>query len=211
MLSEMTESGEFTATSRGEEGESLQLRTFGRRLDLSRRLIINDDLGLFGDTTRALGEAAATTESQLMADLLTGSDTLSDGTALFHATRDNIVSMAAHASDPMPLLGALSAARLAMRQQKNLDGATPIQAIPRFIVAGPEMETELEQLLATNVYSPSPQDVNPFAGKLQLLIDPRIEGSEWFVFADPSQCAVFNIARLERRRSSIIYAQTRKV
>ena len=197
MLAEMTESGEFTAVSRGEEGEALQLRTFGRRLDLSRRLIINDDLALFGDTTRALGEAAAQTEAALMADLLTGSDALSDGTALFHASRGNIVDVAAAAGDlaAQPLLWALSQARLTMRQQKNLDGSTPIAATPKFIVAGPEMETRLEQIL-TPVNNVAQADANVFVGKLSLLIDPRIEGDDWFVFADPAQAHVFNIAHL---------------
>ncbi len=190
-LAEMTESGEFTAVSRGEEGETLQLRTFGRRLDLTRRLIVNDDLALFGDTTRALGEAAAATEAQLMADLLTGSDPLSDGVTLFHASRGNIVAVAAN-PDQIALVAALSQARQIMRGQWNLDGITPIQAAPKFIVAGPAQETVIEQLLATTIYPPSGLDTNPFAGKLQLLIDPRIQGNTWFLLADPAQCGVFN-------------------
>lgn len=197
VLAEMTESGEFTAVSRGEEGETLQLRTFGRRLDLSRRLIINDDLALFGDTTRALGEAAAQTEAALMADLLTGSDPLSDGTALFHASRGNIVDVSDATGDlaAQPLLWALSQARLTMRQQKNLDGITPIAATPRYIVAGPEMETTLEQLL-TPVNNVAQGDANVFVGKLSLLIDPRIEGDDFYIMADPAQAHVFNIAHL---------------
>lgn len=199
MLAEMTESGEFTAVSRGESGEDLQLRTFGRRLDLSRRLIINDDLGLFGDTTRALGEAAAQTEAALMADLLTGNDKLSDGTVLFHASRGNIISLSDADPADWPsgtaLFWALSQARLTMRQQKNLDGITPIAATPRYIVAGPEMETRLEQIL-TPVNNVAQSDVNTFVGKLSLLIDPRIEGEDWFIFADPAQAHVFNVAHL---------------
>lgn len=48
-LQPMTEQGEFTATSRAEHGESMKLATFGRRFDVSRQLIIDDDLGLLGD------------------------------------------------------------------------------------------------------------------------------------------------------------------
>lgn len=200
MLAEMTESGEFTAISRGEEGETLQLRTFGRRLDLSRRLIINDDQNLFGDTTRALGEAAAQTEAALMADLLTGDDTLSDGLPLFDDTRGNVISVADAVDaggflSAQPLLWALSQARLVMRQLKNLDGITPIAATPKYIVAGPELETEIEQLLS-EVYAPSQGDVNPFVGKLALLVDPRIEGRDWYLFADPARAHVFDIAHL---------------
>lgn len=194
-LAEMTESGEFTAVSRAEEGETLQLRTFGRRLDLSRRLIVNDDLGLFGDTARALGEAAAATEAGLMADILTGGDNLSDGQPLFHSSRGNIVDVddAAGPLQAQPLLWALSKARSILRGLKNLDGVTPIAATPRFIVAGPEMETALEQLMLP-VANVAQADVNPLAGKLQILIDPRLSGGDWYVFSDPARAAVFNRA-----------------
>ncbi len=187
MLAEMTESGEFTATSRGEEGETLQLRTFGRRLDLTRKLIINDDLGLFADTTRALGEAAAATEAQLMVDLLLGTDKLSDGQRLFHASRSNIVAPAGD------VIEALTAGRLVLRKQTNLDGKTPIQATPKYVVCGPSMETKLEIALMT-IQPTDTASVNPHAGKYQLLVDPRITDDTWFVFADPAQCAVFNQA-----------------
>lgn len=189
-LEELTEHGEIRATSRGEEGETIQLRTFARRFDLTRKLIVNDDLGLFGDVTRELGESAAATEADLCAQQLLGDGTLSDGTPLFHASRANIVTAAG--SD---LIADLSAARLALRRQKGLDGITPISVTPRYIVAGPAMETELEKVLAA--INPADSDsVNPFAGRLQLLIDPRIEDADWYVFADPARAAVFNLAHL---------------
>ncbi|WP_343039856.1 HK97 family phage prohead protease [Paracoccus limosus] len=190
MLEELTESGEIKATSRGEQGETLQLRTFARRLDLTRRLIINDDLGLFGDVTRALGEAAAATESALMFDTLTGAGTLSDGQPLFHASRENIAEYAA-----VDLVGGLSNARKVLRGQRNLDGVTPIMATPRYVIAGPDMETDLEKALGV-ITPPDVDSFNPFASKLQLLIDPRIEGTSFYVAADPAQCAVFNLAHL---------------
>ncbi|WP_294929270.1 HK97 family phage prohead protease [uncultured Paracoccus sp.] len=190
MLEELTESGEITATSRGEEGEPLQLRTFARRLDLTRRLIVNDDLGLFGDVSRALGEAAAATESQLMFEQLTGGNTLSDGLGLFDVARENTGTYAVE-----ELVAALSSARMILRGQRNLDGVTPIQATPRYIVAGPEMETALEKMLGV-ITPPDVDSFNPFASKLQLLIDPRIEGDSFYVVADPAQCAVFNLAHL---------------
>lgn len=187
-LEELSESGEITATSRGEEGEPLSLRTFARRIDLSRRLIVNDDLGLFADITRAFGEAAAATEAQLMVDLLTGSNTLSDGVPLFDASRDNVLAQSP--GDELDLLGW---ARRLLRGQRNLDGATPIQATPKFVVCGPEQETQMERILAA-IQPNETAAVNPFAGKLQLLLEPRLEGDSWYVFSDPAQCAVFNRA-----------------
>ncbi|RQP06438.1 MAG: hypothetical protein D1H97_07115 [Paracoccus sp. BP8] len=57
----MTEHGEFTHTSRAESGETLTLKTFGRAINVSRKLLIDDDLGLLGDMTSAMGQAAAQT------------------------------------------------------------------------------------------------------------------------------------------------------
>lgn len=190
MLEELSESGEITATSRSEEGETLRLRTFARRLDLTRRLIVNDDLSLFGDATRALGEAAAATESALMFEQLTGSHTLSDGLGLFHASRENVDEYAA-----ADLVAALSQARMILRGQRNLDGVTPIQATPRYVICGPAMETALEKALGV-ITPPDADSFNPFASKLQLLVDPRIEGDSFYVAADPAQCAVFNLGHL---------------
>lgn len=65
-LEEMTEHGEFTHTSCAEAGESMQLGTFRRAINVSRKLLIDDDLGLWGDMTAAIGEAAAQTEAQIL-------------------------------------------------------------------------------------------------------------------------------------------------
>lgn len=199
-LAEMTESGEFTAVSRGEEGETLQLRTFGRRLDLSRRLIVNDDLGLFGDTTRALGEAAAQTEAALMAELVTGDDKLSDGKSLFHATRANAVSYTPQGSSVtrgdayLAMLEALAEARKILRTQKGLDGETFIAARPKFIVAGPEAETLIGNLLDWDPSYASTLDVLTWRKELTPLIDPRISGHDVYLLADPASVPVFNQA-----------------
>lgn len=196
-LEEMTESGEFKAVSRGEEGETLQLRTFGRRLDLSRRLIVNDDLSLFADTTRALGEAAAQTEAALMAGLLTGNDKLSDGKALFHTSRGNILTYDAGAERGeayMSLILALGEGRKIMRNQKNLDGVTPIVARPKYVVAGPEVESLLGSITDYDSSFVNPLDALTWRKEISVLIDPRITDHSVYLAADPASCAVFNQA-----------------
>ncbi|RWR12046.1 phage major capsid protein [Paenirhodobacter populi] len=196
-LEEMTESGEFKAVSRGEAGESLQLRTFGRRLDLSRRLIVNDDLSLFADTTRALGEAAAQTEAALMADLLTGNDKLSDGKALFHASRGNVLTYAVDAERAaayMSLILALDEGRKIMRNQKNLDGVTPIVARPKYVIAGPETESLLGSITDYDSSFVNPLDMLTWRKEISVLIDPRITDKTIYLAADPAACAVFNQA-----------------
>jgi HK97 family phage prohead protease len=182
-LEEIAESGEIKATSRAESGESMSLKTFARAINVSRNLLVNDDLNLLGDMTAAFGEAAAQTEADEMVALLTSNPNLSDGTPVFDASRGNLAAAGAAPSETT-----LSAARKAMRGFKGLDGKTLISVTPKYLVVGPELETDAEKLLAA-IYAVTTGDVNAWTGKLSLLVEPRITDDQWFVFADPARVA----------------------
>lgn len=188
-LEELAESGEITHTSRAESGETMRLKTFARGVTVSRKLMIDDDLGLLGDMTAALGEAAAQTEADILVSLLTGNPNLSDGTAVFHASRGNI------GTSDGPSVASLTESRLAMRTRKGLDGATIIAAAPRYVLVPATLETDAEQVLAA-IQPSTVDDVNPFGGKLSLLVEPRLPGATWYVFADPARLAAMQYAYL---------------
>ncbi|MAQ36865.1 MAG: peptidase [Thioclava sp.] len=189
-LEEMAENGEFTATSRAEEGESINLKTFGRRIDLTRNLIINDDLNLLSDTVRAFGEAAAQTEAAIMVAMLTSNPDMRDGTPVFDASRGNIGETAG-----LPSKATLTENREAMRLRKGTDGKTIIDAPPRYLLVPADLETEAEEILAA-IQPGTTADVNPFAGKLKLLVEPRLPSGTWYLFADPGRLACLRYAYL---------------
>ena len=189
-LEEMAENGEFTATSRAEEGESINLKTFGRRIDLTRNLIINDDLNLLSDTVRAFGEAAAQTEAAIMVAMLTGNPEMRDGTPVFDASRGNIGDTAG-----LPSKATLTENREAMRLRTGTDGKTIIDAPPRYLLVPADLETEAEEILAA-IQPGTTADVNPFAGKLKLLVEPRLPTGTWYLFADPARLACLRYAYL---------------
>jgi phage head maturation protease len=199
-LEELTETGEITATSRAESGEIMRLSTFARRLDVSRKLMIDDDLNLFGDMTVALGQAAAQTEADIMVNLIVDNPDLRDGDPVFDAGRGNVSTAAALS------VAALGLARRAMRERKGLDGVTPISATPFALLLGPELETLAEQVLSS-IYAAEVGDVNPFAGKLRLLVEPRITGNDWWVFADPARLATLQHAYLSSAQGVQIQRQ----
>lgn len=70
-LEKITEAGEITHTTISEGGETLKLATYARAINLSRELLVNDDVNLLGDLTAAFGRAAAQTEADIMIALLT--------------------------------------------------------------------------------------------------------------------------------------------
>lgn len=191
-LEKVTEHGEIKALSTAEAKEGYALETFGGRFSLSRKAIVNDDLGAFSRWGEMMGQAAAETEAAQLLGLLTANSgngvKMSDGKTLFHADHGNIGAT---------LLTelALSAARQAMRTQKALDGVTPVNVVPRFLLVSPAMESEAERLLAA-IQPATVGDVNPFAGKLSLLVEPRLTGNGWYVFGDPSTAPVLEYAYL---------------
>jgi HK97 family phage prohead protease len=198
-LQKVTEAGEIKSTTLGEAAESYALDTYGSLFALSRKAIVNDDLGAFRDWGIAAGRAAAETEAALLWTLVAQSAGAGpvmgeDGKRLFHADHGNLAASGA-ASGAAIDETTLSAARLALRSMKGLDGKTPITATPKFLLVGPALETTAEKLLAA-ITPATTGDVNPFAGKLELLVEPRITGNAWYVFTDPAQLAVLEYAYL---------------
>ena len=193
-LAEVGEHGEVTHGSRAEAKESYKLRSFARIFSLSRQALINDDLGAFADFGSAAGRAAAETEADVLTALLTANSgagvTLDDGVALFNSAHGNLA-----ASGTAIDATALAAARLAMRSQKGLDGITPINATPKYLLVSPARETAAEIVLAT-IAPAQTSDVNVFSNRLTLLVEPRLSGNAWYVWSDPASLPTLEFAYL---------------
>lgn len=193
-LQPVTEAGEIKSVSHGEGAEGYKIITYGGILSLSRKLLLNDDFGIFGQSAALLGQQAAQTEANALISLLTQSSgagpVMSDGTRLFHADHGNLAASGGALS-----IDTLSTARAAMRTQKGLDKKSPVGVTPKYLVVGPAQETKAEQILAT-LNATEAENVNPFSGKLSLIVEPRITGNAWYVFGDPANAPVLEMAYL---------------
>lgn len=192
-LQKVNESGEYTHGSMLETKESYVLETFGRIFGISRQALVNDDLNAFGDMAVRLGVAAAEFEAKQLVTLLTSNPTMEDSNALFHADHGNLAGSAGALS-----VDTLGEARRSMRRQKGIDGNTPINAEPRYLLVPAALETDAEKVLAQLAAS-TVDEVNPFTGRLSLVVDPRLDDdseTRWYVFAEPSQLAVLEYAYL---------------
>lgn len=207
-LLEVPEGAEFKAGSIASSQESYRLRTFGRTFGITRQALVNDDLGAFADMVRAFGRSAAELQAKVLADLLTTATgvgpTMSDTKALFHADHGNLAGSGA-ALD----VTSLGAARAAMRLQKGQDGLTPINAEPRFILVPAALETKAEQVVAS-IAAATAADVNPFSGRLEVVVDPRLDGAytnsakAWYVFADPAALDTIEYAYLDGDEGPVV-------
>ena len=181
-LRKKLESGEFKRGALSEGKETYALETAGAIVTVSREALINDDLNAFGTLARRMGVASAEYENQTLVNILIANANLGDGVALFHSTHGNQSAAPAAISDVT-----LGDAKLAMRKQKGIDGKTPINCLPKFLLVPAAIEITALKYLAT--YAPATAaTVNPFAGTLDLIVDPRLDvdsASKWYLAADP--------------------------
>lgn len=186
-LTKVNEHGEYRNTTLTEAAASpWKLDTFGHVFGLSRQAMINDDLGIFLDIPSQLHEAAQLTEVAMVIDLLAANSgagpTMSDNVALFHSSHKNLAGSGAVLS-----VTSLGEARKAMRLQTNISGNV-INVSPKYLVVPCALETVAQQLLAS--ISPTEVDsVNPFAGRLELVTEPRLDAlsaQRWYLSADPA-------------------------
>ncbi|SOB98850.1 Mu-like prophage major head subunit gpT [Rhodobacter sp. JA431] len=182
-LDKVNEAGEFTRGTIAEAGEAFAVETYGKVFALTRQAFVNDDLGVLSNTARIQGTGAALTEAKLFASLLEKNaglgPTMQDGKTLFHADHGNIA-----ASGRAPNVTSLTEARTALRRQKGLSGEA-IQVQPAFLIVPPELETVAQQLVAA-INASSVDQVNPFAEKLDVLVDANLKSAtRWYLSAAP--------------------------
>jgi hypothetical protein len=188
MLVPVAEGGEIKRGTMGEEKQAFQLNELARIFALSRKALINDDLGGFADFLSAFTWLTSTTEAEYFYELISanayGGVKLSDGKTLFHADHGNLGAAAALS------VTSLGAARQAMRLQKNVNGTGRAGAVPAIILVGPALETTAEKVVA-EISAAQVDDVNPFSGKLKVIVENRYEGNGWWIFADPKSRPTF--------------------
>lgn len=196
LLEEIGEHGEIKSTTRSETKESYALRTFARMFGISRKALVNDDLGAFNDAARMFGQAAAQTEAAELVALLESNPNLDDNTPVFDVSRDNI-----DASNTPISIDAIGAARLSMRKLTDADG-TLISVGPKYLVVSAELETDAQQFIAA-YQAAHFADTNPFSN-LTVLVEPRLAAYSWYLFADPASAPVVEYAHLASAQGPII-------
>lgn len=203
-LEKVNEHGEFKQGALGDAAESYAVGTYGKIIGLSRQALVNDQLGAFADLANRFGRAASEFEAGFLVNLVTSNPVMSDSVALFHATHGNLAGTPAALS-----VASLGLARKAMRLQKGLDGTTPIDATPRYLVVPAALETVAEQLLAS-LTPHAVADVNPFSNKLELVVDPRLDAisvTAWYIAADQNMLDGLEYSYLEGQAGP--YIETR--
>ncbi len=199
-LAELPEGGEIKAGSMVEGKETIQLKTYARKLTLTRQMIYNDDLDAFTKLAQAFGIRASVLENNVVWAMFTAAAgagaTMGDGIALFHANHKNLNTGAGSALS----VDGLGVMRKALRNQVGLDGATLLNLELRHLVVPSSLETKAQQL-TTRTNAAKDSDVNPFVGAFQsVVVEPRLDAISATAFigvADPGLIDTLEYAYLE--------------
>lgn len=202
-LEKVNEHGEYKYGSLGEEGAPLKVGKFGKIIAITWEAIVNDDLSAMTRIPQALGAAAAQTESDVVWNLLLGNPNFVDGTPVFHADHGNLA-----ASGGAINTTTLAAARAAMRKQKSKAGHF-LNLGPEYLVVGPDKELEAYQFTSSNYVPAKNADINDSRNaSLQVIVDARITGNQWYLYAAPGLVDTFEYAYLEGEQG--VFTETRE-
>ena len=192
-LEKVLEGGEFRRGTVGEGREQYQLATYGRVFAVTRQTLINDDMDAFSRVPMLFGRSARDLESDLVYEHFLGNPEMHDGNDLFSGDHDNTGSGAIDIAN-------VGSGRAAMRKQKGLDGKQRINVQARYLMVPAALETTADQFVSTNMLADQFGDINVFAGRLQVISEPRLDDDSeerWYLVADPAQIDTLEYAYLE--------------
>lgn len=197
-----------------EETAKNQLETYGKKFCLTRKMIINDDLGAFMKVPTAMGNRAARLIDQLFFSRLLANPTQSDGKALFSNAHKNLLGGVSSALSADSLKKAIQL----FLDQVDADGQ-PIAVEPKYLLvptALKHLAVELTQG-ATLIMSGSDNAVRPALNvladeNLQVVSSPYLgnsayEGASqtgWYLFGDPKTIDTWEIGFLKGKRTPTV-------
>lgn len=202
-LEKVNEHGEYKYGSVSEARETYAIASYGKIVALTRQTLINDDLSAFTRLPEMFGRAAADLESDTVWGIITANAALADSIALFHASHGNLPTGAAIS------VAQLGVCRAAMRVQTSLDGRK-INVTPRYLLVPAALETIAQQFTSQAYAASASSSINPFAGALQVLAEPRLDTASttaWYMAADPAQIDTIEYAYLEGNQG--VYLETK--
>ena len=206
--------GEIKDGSLTEEKSTNQLETYAKKFCLTRKMIINDDLGAFMKVPTAMGNRAARLIDQLFFARLLANPAQGDGQNLFSAAHANLLTGATSALG----VDSLQAAIKLFLDQKDADGQ-PISIEPKYLLVPTDLKFKAVELTkgTSFVIAGDTDTIRPALNSLadeniQVVSSPYLANSAyagnsntaWYLFGDPAQTDTFEIGYLKGKRTPTI-------
>ena len=207
--------GEIKDGGVSEEKAVNQLDTYAKKFCLTRKMIINDDLGAFLKVPTAMGNRAARLVDQLFFTRLLANPTMPDGKPLFASNHKNLLSGATSALSADSLKKAIQL----FLNQTDADGQ-PISVEPSILLVPTALKFLAQELTqgptlvmsggAENTIRPS---VNVLANEgLTIVSSPYLSNTKydgasetaWYLFGKPGTVDTFEIGYLKGKRTPTV-------
>jgi hypothetical protein len=200
----VNEAGEFrnVAIPDGEKA-SITADTKGMIINLTRQAIVNDDLGAFVGLAAQLGRSARRTIEAAVYTYLASNPTVK-GSELFTDARANLFasgSTAPRNTQTAPTVAAVELMRQAMAKQKDIGANDYLDLRPSIFVGNLAYGTEMKVVNEAQ-FDPTSgtKDTRPNTsrGLIRDIVEtPRITTNYWYLFADPADAPVIEVAFLD--------------
>jgi len=189
--------------------ETTTAKTRGAIIDISRQMIINDDMGAFNRLATSLGRSAARSIEVAVYALLAENSglgpTMSDTYTLFHANHGNIGGGDAIAE------AALIADKVLMKSQMDINGVDYLDLEPNVLLVPIALEdtarrlNESQFIVNSNGNGTIPNLVNGLFR--QVVGTPRLSGTRRYMFADPTMEPVIQVSFLDGNQNPYLEMQ----
>lgn len=184
-LEEILEDGEYKYGAVDESQEQYAIATYGKMFRISRKAIINDDLGALTDIPSKHGEAAARKIGDIAYAVLTANSAMGDGVALFHADHYNLATAASVIG-----VAGMAAGIKAMALQKDMKGKRSLNIRPEFVLAPRSVEASAEVFFTSEKFDATDAGAtrtNIYAGpKFTRIYDARLDDdslTSWYLLS----------------------------
>ena len=214
-LDEVSEDGEYKYGQFSENGETIQLATFGKLFAISRQAIINDDLGMFTRIPSSMGRAASRTVGNIAYGVITSNPLMADGLALFAGTAIgtdhgnlNLGGVA------LPTITSVGLMRQGMaRQTDSAANAVGLNIRPAFLIVPLSLEDQANVLISSE-FDPSDatgnnRAPNPARNTLEVVSDARLDAdssTRWYESAS-QQFDTIEVAFLDGNQAPTLEQQ----
>ncbi len=207
--------GEIKDSALTEESAKNQLDTYAKKFCLTRKMIINDDLGAFLKVPTAMGNRAARLVDQLFFKRLMANPTCVDGKQLFSRDHKNLLSGAASALSADSLKKAIQM----FIDQTDADGQ-PISVEPSILLVPTALKHLAIELTRGATLMMSGGAENTIRPAINVLADenlsivsspylgnknyPNFSEASWYLFGKPGTVDTFEIGYLKGKRTPTV-------
>jgi hypothetical protein len=198
--------GELKHGTLGEETWAMKADTFGRILGIPRQMIIDDDLGAFGELPAGLGRGAGLGLNEVFWTIF-----LANG-AFFTAGNKNYLTGA----DTALSIDGLTKAEQTVLDQVD-DKGHPLGVQPKVLLVPTDLSAYAAQLMKSlELREPAAEQsypvANPHAGKFEAAVSTYLKNAKfagasakaWYLLADPNVLPVIEVAFLDGRETPVI-------